>query len=269
MSDSIQPAPAADLTSTPTAPALDPGITAARAQWVSYGFDPATFDRANGVPAPTPAPAASNEVAPPPLEISPSLRPADAAQMQAGLLKAGVPLARIQEALKADGIPVTEDTRSDDERVYDQAHGFGQPPAPIDPIYWPSLQTTPNHAAAVVLQSEAQALCHDLMFDPGIGKSWIEQLVQDQKSYAAMSPDAQHRFDVQQRAILLGRAGDEATLVKQETELIAFLKTRSVPSSLRDALLRPGISAWSWATAFNQSARVGLWEAGKPKKETA
>jgi hypothetical protein len=93
---------------------------AMRQQWIGLGLDPAAFDQAANPPPPAAAPKPDGEPAeaPPAVEImsdmkTPSLSPAQAEELVAEMIRAGIPEAKVREALEADGYTLTVPT---DER---------------------------------------------------------------------------------------------------------------------------------------------------------
>lgn len=170
-----------DLSNTPTdpaaAPELDAGqVASMREQWASLGFDIAAFDAAV-----TGAPEASTMAAPDgeidilsPLK-TPSLTEGQALEMAEALLKAGVPEAEVEAALRADGFSPPEiDTRTDDEKEFDRAFA---PAAPstyrIEYIGRIPADTDPRVLAQ--FNAEATGWLSEIGFPEQIGPAVIER----------------------------------------------------------------------------------------------
>ncbi len=162
-------------------------VAAMREQWVSFGLDPAKFDlaAAGGDPTVQADPSSAVEVLAD-LKI-PNLSPAQAHEMVEALLKAGVPQAEVDAALREDGYePAAVDARTDDQKEFDAAMGGATPDAyRID--YMGRVPGSTDAAGLAEFHAAATNWLAALGFPEQIGPAVIERAVDAGQRYNRMS----------------------------------------------------------------------------------
>ncbi len=218
-------------------------ISGTRDYWISIGLDPAKFDSAmvpapEGVPASAPAAVqdAREEIEVMGAAKIPGMTQEQALEAAEALRAAGVPEDQIQAALAADGFtPLAPDTRTDDQREFDQA--FPRP-APSDyHVNYRECTTETDVSALAATNREFTTWAAELGLPAEIGTAVIEEALKVDTRTSRMSEDGLRLWVLEQKFAFADLAGGEQK-VAEKLAMVKPLLERN--PAMRDRLLRSG-----------------------------
>jgi hypothetical protein len=264
-SENTSPSDAARASASPTGKvaALTEGqIASARASWTQLGYDPLEFDAAIAGTPPSPEPPADKS---PPKPAHPTLSPDQVRQAIERLRAAGVAEERIQAALKADGVDVTDaDTPAEVE--HDRAWRVEFEPQDYRVDYIPHGGRTLTPGQLAEFNREATTWLSTIGLEPNLGAAVVERAMVVGKTFAKMTEAQRSLWKIEQRQQAERSLGGAEQLDAAITSAARAIKAAGA-SPFTQALVSAGIlnDAWILRTLSTHSARREAWSAARPK----